>query len=243
MRQKKLFIVAGIVLMVLVMIILVEWILRSFSAKVGERMPDCYGETADCRLLLRTLKTLPSDCASHIRSLAVRDDAPDLGGFTSVYGDMWIAGDVEPQQMRALLIHECAHVIDFFAHVGKPAGRTTSYTVRGIPVFDGDPSARFYVYSWQTSLLRTPESLEEDFVTAYAMANPAEDFAESYAYFVLAGSAFKERARKSAVLQKKYDFIAALFPKGYSVAKSDAWDGVMLDSTSDLQYAWLVAER
>jgi hypothetical protein len=38
------------------------------------------------------------------------------------------------------------------------------------------------------------------------MTNKYEDFAESFAYYILHNNDFQEKTRKSSILKKKYDF-------------------------------------
>lgn len=67
-------------------------------------------------------------------------------------------------------------------------------------------SERFYEISWQdTDIIRAWQWVS-DFVSWYAMTNMYEDFAESYTYFVLHNSAFREKKQQNPVLAQKYEF-------------------------------------
>ena len=67
-------------------------------------------------------------------------------------------------------------------------------------------SKKFYEISWQdTDIIKAWQSVN-DFVSWYAMSNKYEDFAESYTYYILHNSAFKEKALESSILARKYDF-------------------------------------
>ena len=46
-----------------------------------------------------------------------------------------------------------------------------------------------------------------DFVSGYAMTDPFEDFAESYAYYILHGTEFRRLARVNNSVKQKYDYL------------------------------------
>ncbi len=202
----------------------------------------CAGEPADCALALSTFRTIAPNAKQYVRSINFHYDttnANQLSGFTSTYGDMWIDGTAEQNAKRATIIHEYGHILDFRALTGNPRGKSTAFTFRTLPTFRDDPSYTFYTISWTDSTRMKPDAKTRDFVTDYAMTNPIEDFAESFAYYLLAHDAFEERAKKSKALQLKYDFIKTIAPKDTTVATGDKWDGTLPASTTDLVYTWL----
>ncbi|MCH8518763.1 putative zinc-binding metallopeptidase [Candidatus Gracilibacteria bacterium] len=89
------------------------------------------------------------------------------------------------------------------------------YDIYGLsPTRFGDISEKFYELSWQDiDILRAGQSVN-DFVSGYAMTNMYEDFAESYTYYVLHNSSFREKSLQSTVLARKYAFFEQhAFPK------------------------------
>ncbi len=69
-----------------------------------------------------------------------------------------------------------------------------------------DISDFFYDISWESTTVIKSSQKQMDFVSGYAMTNKYEDFAESFTYYILHNRDFLEKAQKSKVLQKKYDF-------------------------------------
>ncbi|MFA6039003.1 MAG: hypothetical protein WCV62_03715 [Candidatus Peribacteraceae bacterium] len=198
----------------------------------------CIGNVVDCQMVQQTMDSLPGH-GKYISSVTFRSDPPtNLAGYTSSRGDMWISDNLDDVQKRTLLIHEYGHVVDFFHLTGKPQGTTSPFTVRYMPVFKDDPSVAFYSLSWNSTATRKDGSTSKDFVTEYARESAVEDFAETYAYFVVARDAFEQRAKENAVLREKLDSIKALFPLGFTVVDMEPWNGSVPLSTTDLSYEW-----
>lgn len=54
-----------------------------------------------------------------------------------------------------------------------------------------------------------------DFVSGYALTNKYEDFAETFAFYVLHNTEFASKAKTNTALQQKYGFIYDnIFPNG-----------------------------
>jgi len=78
-----------------------------------------------------------------------------------------------------------------------------------------DISDVFYNFSWKGTKVLKPGLVQADFVSGYAMTNKYEDFAETFIYYVMYNSDFVQKAQKSTILQKKYDFFhEEIFPGG-----------------------------
>ncbi|EFK95988.1 hypothetical protein LDC_1997 [sediment metagenome] len=69
-----------------------------------------------------------------------------------------------------------------------------------------DLSDKFYDISWDSTTTMKSEQKQTDFISGYSMTNKYEDFAESFAYFVLHNADFIKKASKSDILMKKYIF-------------------------------------
>ena len=105
-----------------------------------------------------------------------------------------------------------------------------------------DLSYDFYDISWsETNILKSNSKLE-DFVSGYAMTNRYEDFAETFAFYILHNEEFQFRMKKSLKLQEKYDFMKKyIFPKwefitnefSVKIEQENIWDTTKLDFDFD----------
>ncbi len=59
--------------------------------------------------------------------------------------------------------------------------------------------------------MRGIDNLPCGYVSKYSTTNSAENFAEHFAFYVLEGEKFRERAKTDEFLQAKYDFVKELF--------------------------------
>ncbi|MFN7160689.1 MAG: putative zinc-binding metallopeptidase [Candidatus Gracilibacteria bacterium] len=113
-------------------------------------------------------------------------------------------GKMSDQELSAVVIHELGHVIDLGYLLGK---ETPSPFMDGTSqVYANDPSVGFYSISWEASNKRKSRT-PLDYVSGYAMSDPFEDFAESFAYYVLQGQNFRKMAKENEALKQKYSFI------------------------------------
>lgn len=198
----------------------------------------CSGHDDDCQLIRETIASLPKQCQSAIHSASIRYDDPTLGGFTTTYGDMWLAGDLSRDEFRAMIVHEFGHITDFLCITGSPRTGGSVFTVLTMPTFSDDPSLDFYTLSWTDPVTQKHTAKPQDFVSTYAQVSAIEDFAETYAYYVLQRDAFASRARTNAVLKKKYAFMKQLFPAGFSIASGSSSVSAMPDTVMGLAYDW-----
>lgn len=115
-------------------------------------------------------------------------------------------------ESTAVWIHEFWHFIDLYFFKKQ--------------VFT-DISNYFYNISWYSDKVIKPGQTWYDFVSWYAMTNEYEDFAESFAYFVLHNNDFKEKSIKSKSLKKKYDFFSHfLFRKQEFEKTNFSWEKI-----------------
>ena len=125
----------------------------------------------------------------------------------------WVR-DMLLSEFNAVWIHEFAHFIDLY------------YLKKSLIV---DVSDYYYKISWDGVTVIKPWLTWEDFVSGYAMTNKYEDFAETYTYYVLHNRDFLERAKKSQILKKKYDFINKYLFRDYSMRGTNfsvSWDQI-----------------
>ena len=188
----------------------------------------------------RVLRALPGKCRDSLQSFYVTYDksgSRGLGGESVII----LSGNVPDAEFAALLVHECGHVVDIGGIRGSLDSGRTGFYDGNTPIFGNDLILAFYQISWITPSIIHPGSTEKDFVSGYAMSDPFEDFAETFAYFALQQKEFKRIAEKNPALKAKYDFMANyVFNAGYSVAvgkhvrgKSAPWD------VTKLPYVWI----
>ncbi len=188
----------------------------------------------------QVLRNLPPFCRDNLKNFYVNYDKHPanrgLGGESTVI----ITGNVPDKEFMALLIHECGHVTDLGGLRGNDTRRPTNFFDGSTPIYGNDPSVQFYQISWMTPKIIIPGLGDADFVSGYAMSDPFEDFAETFAYFALQRKEFARLATKNNVLKAKYDFMATfvfadtpMIADGQSKrGKSVPWD------VTKLPYVW-----
>lgn len=131
----------------------------------------------------------------------------------------WVE-QMEIDECNAVWIHEFWHFVDLYFL------KKWIYT---------DLSDYFYNISWESTKVMKPWQEQSDFVSWYSMTNKYEDFAESFAYFVLHNEDFLSKSSKSEVLRKKYDyFIKYLFRDWEFVWTDFSVDNELLDYYRDI---------
>ncbi|MFH0820266.1 MAG: putative zinc-binding metallopeptidase [Candidatus Peregrinibacteria bacterium] len=175
--------------------------------------------------LEQTIKTvlahLPQD---HVASLAnvILDFDPQayrgLGGKKMVI----LRANMEQGELIGVLVHELGHNVDLIALDSAKAAMASGFKDGATLVYLGDLSLDFYRISWmdEQTLKKTMGNL--DFVSGYAMTDPFEDFAETYAYYVLHNQDFKAKVSTSAPLYAKYRFMKYRVFKGVEFDTGDA---------------------
>lgn len=113
--------------------------------------------------------------------------------------------DVDEEELTAVAVHEMGHIVDTGHLNGSASDEKTSFDDRGKAVYDSDPSVLHYGVSWTDNSSFTSDTT--GFVSGYAMTNPYEDFAETYAAYVLHGDLFRFYTHFDTDLKKKYEFM------------------------------------
>ncbi len=193
------------------------------------------------KLADKVLRALPSKCRDSLASFYVTYDKKaanrGLGGESVII----VSGTVSDQEFMALVVHECGHVVDIGGLRGTLSGDRTSFYDGNTPIYGDDLSLAFYQISWITPTINQPGSTDADFVSGYAMTDPFEDFAETFAYYALQPKEFKRIAAKNPVLKAKYDFMVNVVFAGdqpvavgkYTRGRSAPWD------VTKLPYVWI----
>ncbi len=195
------------------------------------------------RIANDVLLSFPEACRNALKNFYVRYDNPKqrgLGGPKTII----ITGNVGDDEFRALLIHELGHVFDLNENpkcMGGTAKSGASEFMDGTtPIYLDDPSVQFYRISWSDAKTKKPTVQPGDFASGYASSDAFEDFAESFAYFVLQRSAFEERAQTNTVMAAKLKwFTTYLFPNDLKIATGfHEWSGVTPWDITKLTYQW-----
>ncbi len=197
-----------------------------------------------------TLRALPSYCRDSLHDFYVVYNNPSNRGLAGET-EMIIAGNepgvnppkpVPDAEFRALITHECGHIIDLGAIRGTSAAGGTEFYDGKKPIHADDPSVKFYRISWTSAKTMRKDAFPSNFVSGYAMSDAFEDFAESFAFFVLQRQEFQRLAKNNPALQAKYDYIATLMTDQPDIAngtfvrgKKQPWD------VTKLPYAWIGA--
>jgi hypothetical protein len=120
-------------------------------------------------------------------------------------------------RQNAVTLHELAHNIDYAILV---APQRTTESVFGDsysgPIYESDESIGFYLLGWvdashlrdgSTTTAAHADPLGHGLISGYAANHPVEDFAESFAAYVVSGNAFRSMAQGNSVLNEKYEWL------------------------------------
>ncbi len=119
-----------------------------------------------------------------------------------------------------VFVHEFGHYIDIYFLQKK---------------LNNDPSSLFYDISWESTKVKKSWLTVKDFVSGYAMTNKYEDFAESFAYYVLHNSDFKQKTEKSDKLKEKYNFFKTIVFRQNEFYRTDfSYESKVLDYYWDI---------
>ncbi len=184
------------------------------------------------------LRALPSGCRDHLRNFFVQYKNPKnrgLGGKTTII----LAGNVPDEEFTGLLIHECAHVIHSNMP-GSPLSGKSAFVDGADPFYNDSPIAAFFSISWTEADLLKRESKKNDFVSGYAMSDAFEDFAETFAMYILHRDAFEERAKTNTAIAAKLEWMKMNLPMNnnalgtsrYVWEKTVPWDVTKLPFTA-----------
>ncbi len=191
------------------------------------------------KLADEVLRSLPQNCLSNLERFYVRYDNPTnrgLAGKRSIILD----GSVPDEEFKALIIHEFGHITDLGCLQGYSKRTPSSFRDGSETIYEDDPSVSFYQISWTNSKKKKPHSKSKDFVSGYASWDPFEDFAESFAYFVLQKNAFRKRARENPIIAAKLRWMEThVFTENINIATGKhKWNGKVPWDVTKLAYSW-----
>lgn len=189
-------------------------------------------------LLSHTLRALPKQCQASLQHLYIQYDNPTERGLAGK-GTMILSGNVQDAELRALFIHEFGHITDLGCLSGTPESGPSVFHDGPESIFQNDPSTSFYNISWAQETQRKPGSSLKDFVSGYAAKDAFEDFAETFAYFVLQPEAFNTRAQGNDTLRKKYLWMQEyVFQNQKPIASGKPWNGLRPWDVTKVPFTW-----
>lgn len=190
-------------------------------------------------LLADALQALPTRCQPVLKNIYVKTSKEVERGMAGAES-MVLNGDIDDVQLRAVFIHEFGHITDLGCLTGNESSGKSAFKDGSKPVYNDDPSVAFYAISWKNEKAKRSGVSKADFVSGYASWDPFEEFAETYAYYVLQYDAFVARAQKNDALRQKLAWMEANVFNGYerpAEGKASAKGGPPWDVTL-LPYAW-----
>lgn len=182
---------------------------------------------------------MPRSCIEKLQTFNVLYDNPKQRGLAG-YGVVLVSGNVPDNEFRGLLMHEgLGHFQEITCLAGNKKSGASAFRDGDQPVWNDDPSTRFYAVSWTNEHERKPGAGKEDFVTGYAYKGDSfEDLAESVTYYMTQKDAFRERAATNAALAAKFAWIETHMPTLAPMAKGERWNGTIAWDATKLAFEW-----
>lgn len=184
----------------------------------------------------KVLRTLPAGCRDHLRNFYVQYTnikSRGLGGKTTII----IAGNVSDEEFAALLTHECGHVIHSNM-MGTSYASATDFRDGKDMFYADSPVVSFFSISWTEADVLRAEAKKADFVSGYADSDAFEDFAETFAMYILHRDAFEQRAKTNTAIAAKLDWMKTNLPMANDAmgASRYSWDKVVPWDVTKLPY-------
>lgn len=190
------------------------------SSKNGAQVSS--GSLNRCKsFVTRALKNLPAKVVGHLKNLTLSFDSNarrGLGGGSTI---ILRCSDVKDAELVAVLTHEMGHIMDTGVLQGSKNAGESEFMDGSNHIYKNDPSLDFYRLSFTDSKTIRQDVDSLNFVSGYAMSDPFEDFAESYAYYILHGNEFRKLAKSDTVLNKKYQFLKTRVFNGKEYVNGD----------------------
>jgi hypothetical protein len=189
------------------------------------------------------LRALPSHCRTYLRNFYVRYEnvtQRGLGGKTTIMID----GTATDNEFVGLLTHECGHV----THSNLPGSAASGESAfkDGKDLFYNDsPVVSFFAISWSTENVLKKGVKKDDFVSGYAQSDAFEDFAESFAMYILHRPSMRERAKTNKAIAAKLQWMETYLPIDETVLASQdlyKWDKKVPWDVTKLAYALTLSQ-
>ncbi len=158
-------------------------------------------------LVYKTLMSLPQEPVAQLKHLTLYfndEGRRGLGGGSTI---VLRCQNVTDEELVGVLTHEIGHILDTGVMQGSAASGESGFMDGKLSIYQDDVSSEFYAISFSDTQSLKADSTDLDFVSGYAMTDPFEDFAESFAYYILHGQEFRLLAKYNDRLQQKYDFL------------------------------------
>ncbi len=185
-------------------------------------------------LVYRTLKSLPSTTVNKLKNLTLHfdnDGRRGLGGGSTV---ILRCKNVTDEELVGVLVHEMGHITDTGLMQGSILAGASEFKDGEMPIFRNDMSLPFYRLNFKDEITLKKGSKDTDFVSIYGMSDPFEDFAETYAYYVLHGKEFRMLTKSNNMLKRKYDYMKNyVFGKEYDNG-DESFDGNLVKRNYDV---------
>lgn len=189
------------------------------------------------------LRALPFHCRTYLRNFYVQYQnatSRGLGGTSTIILD----GSVPDDEFVALLIHECGHVTSGNMKGTSDAGATAFRDGKEL-FYANSPAAQFFAISWQTTNIRTRGTSTRDYVSGYARSDAFEDFAETFAMYILHRPALRERAKTNTAIAQKLAWMETYLPlpeNTFGISQY-TWDGTVPWDVTRLEYTSIFAAK
>jgi hypothetical protein len=179
------------------------------------------------KIATAVLNALPSGCRDNLRNFSVLYKGATrrgLGGKTTIILD----GSVPDAEFAALLTHECGHVIGANM-TGSAASGDSGYRDGNEVFFNDSPMVAYWSIGWTATGAKKAGLKDADYASGYAKSDQYEDFAETFALYVLQRGEFAERAKTSAVMAAKLAWMDTNLPLPAGVLGdgSASWTGAV----------------
>lgn len=158
-------------------------------------------------LVYKTLESLPPQPVKKLQSLTLyfsKDGRRGLGGGSTI---ILRCQNVTDMELVGVLVHEMGHIQDTGVMMGTSEAGKSEFNDGTTPIYNDDPSLGFYRLSFKNEKTLRTDATDLDFVSGYSKSDPYEDFAETYAYYILHGNEFRTLAYTNSTLAAKYDYL------------------------------------
>lgn len=161
------------------------------------------------------LRALPPHCRTFLKNFYVQYvdvKQRGLGGKTTIIID----GTAPDSEFAGLLIHECGHVTHANLQGSSTSGESAFRDGKDI-FYNDSPVAAFFAISWSTESVLQKGTKKTDFVSGYAQSDAFEDFAETFAMYILHRPVLKERAKTNKIIAAKLSWMETYLPLNENV--------------------------
>ncbi|PIV90892.1 hypothetical protein COW46_00045 [Candidatus Gracilibacteria bacterium CG17_big_fil_post_rev_8_21_14_2_50_48_13] len=186
-----------------------------------------FSETEKTRidtLLAQAFAKFPAPFVDQLSTLTLKKSRTGSRGLAGANVMILRTAGVTDPELVAVAIHELGHVVDMGVFQGNMERGASTFMDGKTPVYLGDTSLAFYRLSWSTDTTKLRDAVPQDFVSGYAQQDPFEDFAETFAMYVLHGERFRAIAEDNTVLRAKYAHLRDMVFEGREFSGIDGID-------------------